>query len=95
MIADESWDSALDPIVIATEAVAEKRQDILRVVHQEGHGGWQVYDDVEPLTSPVVILKEEILKLDSTLKEVTEIKVGYEAYRSDRVSAWKIRRIAR
>ena len=90
---DEMWSNGLDPAVITTTAVAAGRQPVLRVVHEEGHGGWQVYDDVEPLTAPVIMLKEEILKIDPTIAQVTDLPVGYEAYRSDPSFEWPTRRI--
>ena len=58
---DETWSNVLDPAVITTKAVAAGRQPVLRVVHEEGHGGWQVYDDVEPLTAPVIMIAQQVL----------------------------------
>jgi hypothetical protein len=88
MVSASAWDDPLDPIGITSEAVAKKRQPVLRVVHEEGHGGWQFYDDVEPLEGPVVLPKAEILKLDSSLSAVMDLPVGWEATRKDSKSPW-------
>jgi hypothetical protein len=39
-------------------------------------------------TKPQVIPKEELLKLDPTLKEVTDLPVDWEARRSSSSSPW-------
>ncbi len=54
MAGASGWDDPLHPVGMTTEAVANKRKPVLRVVHDEGHGGWQFYDDAEPLKGPVV-----------------------------------------
>jgi hypothetical protein len=82
------WSHRLDPVAITTAAVAEKRHPALRVFHDEGPGGWQFYDDVEPLEAPVVVPKEELLALDPSLAEITDLPVGWEAVREDGSSPW-------
>lgn len=82
------WDDPLDPIGITTEAVAKKRKPILRVVHDTGHGGWQFYDDAEPLKGPVVLPKVELLKLDASLSVIKDLPVGWEATRKNAKSPW-------
>lgn len=88
MVSASVWDDPLDPIGITSEAVAKRRQPVLRVVHEKGHGGWQFYDDIEPLKGPVVLSKPEILKLDPSLSAVTDLPVGWEAIRKDARSPW-------
>jgi hypothetical protein len=88
------WDNPLYPVAIATEAVTTKRQPILRVVHEEGHGGWQFYDDAEPLRRPLVVPKEELLALDPTVASVKDLPVGWEATRESPSSEWHRSRIA-
>lgn len=82
------WDDLLDPVAIITEAVASKRQPILRVTHEEGHGGWQFYDDAEPLTVPVVMSKDQFLALDPSLASLKDLPVGWEAIRENRSGKW-------
>ena len=83
-----SWDNQLDPIVITTEAVRDGRQPIARVLHEEGHGGWQMYDDAEPLGKPVVFPKVEILAIDPSLAEITDLPVGWQAVRESVSGPW-------
>jgi hypothetical protein len=83
-----SWSSPLDTAAITTPAIAERRQPVLRVVHDEGHGGWQFYDDVEPLTGPVVLPKAVFLDLDPSLTDITDLPVGWEAVRETQDGPW-------
>lgn len=88
------WDNPLDPVAVTTDAVADGRLPVLRVVHELGHGGWQLYDDVEELTAPVILPKELLIASDSTIRDVTDLPVGWEAAREDASSPW-IRRAAK
>jgi hypothetical protein len=83
-----AWDDPSDEVVVTTEAVASKRRAILRVRREIGAGGWQCYDDVEPLTKPVVLYKKDILLLDPTLSELKELPLNWEAIRETRLSSW-------
>lgn len=82
------WSSPLDTIAITTPAIAERRHPVLRVVHDEGHGGWQFYDDIEPLIGPVVLPKAVFLELDPSLIEITDLPVGWEAVRETQDRTW-------
>jgi hypothetical protein len=89
-----AWDDPLDPVGITTEAVAKQRKPVLRVLHEAGHGGWQFYDDVEPLSGPVVLPKLELLKLDPSLAAVKDLPVGWEATRQSPTSRWVRKKVA-
>jgi hypothetical protein len=84
-----TWSDPLDPAVITTASVTSKAKPVLLVIREDGHGGWQFMDggDVTGF-KPQVILKDEILKLDPTLKEVTDLPVDWEARRSSASSPW-------
>lgn len=82
------WSSTLDPAVITTEAVAQRRQPVTRIVHEDGHGGWQFYDDIEPLRGPVVLSKSDMLALDPSIASVTDLPVGWEATREAVSEPW-------
>ncbi len=84
-----SWDNPLDPVVITTEEIAQGKSIILIVQHDEGHGGWQLYDGSDVSNKkPFVLPKSEVLKLDSTLKEVTDLPVGWKAVREKKGAKW-------
>jgi hypothetical protein len=84
-----TWSDPLDPIAMTTASVASKAKPVLLVIHEEGHGGWQFMDGGDVTgTKPHVIPKEELLKLDPTLKEVTDLPVDWEGRRSSASSPW-------
>lgn len=87
------WDDPLDPVAIASQAVADKRQPVLRVVHEDGPGGWQFYDDTVPLEGPVALPKEDILSIDPSLAEIKDLPVGWEAIRAAPSGKWARTRI--
>jgi hypothetical protein len=88
------WDDPLDPVGTTTEAVASKRQPVLRVIHEDGHGGWQFYDDAEPLKGPVILPKAQLLTLDATLASIKELPVGWEAVRKSPKEKWLRAKVA-
>ena len=84
-----TWSDSRDPVAITTVSVASKAKPVLLVIHQDGHGGWQFMDGGDvTATKPHVIPKDELLKLDPTLKEVTDLPVDWEARRSSASSPW-------
>lgn len=85
----EPWSDPLDPVVITVSEVATGQRPAMRVRHSYGPGGWQFYDDA-PLRSrePVVVLKDEILALDDSLRQVTDLPVGWEAVRESTQGPW-------
>jgi hypothetical protein len=88
-----AWNDPLDPIVIATEAVASRQKPIARVLHEAGPGGWQLYD-ADPLKGkPIVMPKTEALKLDPSLKGVVNLPVGWEATRQSPKDLWTLRKV--
>jgi len=85
-----SWASLLDPVVITTELIATGKSSILWVVHDEGHGGWQLYDGGDVSNQrPFVLPKSEALRLDPTLLEIIDLPVGWEAHRCEKGAEWK------
>jgi len=76
----DDWDSPLDPIVITTQAIADRASPVLLVIHDEGHGGWQFYDGSDVAgQKPVVLTKDVALALDSSIAEITDLPVGWQA----------------
>ncbi len=84
-----SWESPLDPVVITTEEIANGKAQILIVRHEEGHGGWQLYDGSDVSNKkPFILPKAEALNLDPTLYKITDLPVGWEARRISKNSKW-------
>lgn len=88
-----AWENPLDAVVIATEAVAGRQKPITRVLHEQGPGGWQLYDAGPLKGKPVVLPKTEAMKLDPTLKGVTDLPMGWEATRKSSSEPWVRRRV--
>jgi hypothetical protein len=88
-----TWSDPLDPVAITSDSVVSNTKPVLLVIHAEGHGGWQFMDggDVTGM-KPHVIPKDDLLRLDPTLKEVTDLPVGWEARRSSASSPWAKRK---
>jgi len=85
----DSWSSSLDPVVVTTELVASGRAPVLLVVHEEGHGGWQLHDGSDVSGQPPFVLpKVQALQLDPTLQEVTDLPPGWRAERSHKGAKW-------
>lgn len=75
--------------VITVDEVVSGERDVLLVLHEEGHGGWQFYDGQDVSTRrPTVIVRDEILKLDDSLTDVTDLPVGWMARRSAKGQPW-------
>lgn len=86
------WGDPLDPIVIATQAVVSRQKPVLRVLHEEGPGGWQLYDGGRLTGKPVVLPKTEALTLDPSLRGVIDLPVGWEATRKFQSDTWARRK---
>ena len=84
-----SWNSPLDPVVVTTELIASGKAHVLLVIHEEGHGGWQLHDgsDISG-QKPLILPKVEALRLDPTLQEVTDLPVGWKAERPRKGATW-------
>ena len=84
------WDDPLDPIAITTDEIISGELAIVLVTHDAGHGGWQFMDgqDVSG-RKPVVIPKSELLQIDPTIKEITDLPVGWRAVRDSKDEPWR------
>ena len=85
----DAWDDPMDPVVITTAAIADGQSHVLLVHHEAGHGGWQLYDgsDISG-QKPAVLPKAEALKLDPSLRPITDLPVGWAAYRETPTAPW-------
>jgi hypothetical protein len=89
-----SWDDHLDPVGVTTPAIANGQRPVLRVLHEEGPGGWQFYDGGNLVgVSPVVLPKTEFLRLDPSLRTIKDLPVGWEATRKSKSDPWVRRQV--
>ena len=83
------WSDPLDPVAITTDSVVSKSKPILLVIHEAGHGGWQFMDGADVTgKKPRVIPKDELLKIDPSIREVIDLPVDWEARRAAPTSPW-------
>ena len=87
------WDDPHDVAVTTTQEVIDGKLPVVFVTRDEGvggMGGWQ-FLDAAPLDQrePVCIAKEDLLKLDPTLAEVTDLPVGWFAKRESPGGPWE------
>jgi len=83
------WSDPLDPVAITTDSIISKSKPILLVIHEAGHGGWQFMDGEDVAgTKPRVVPKDELLKLDPTVEELTDLPIDWEARRTNPSSPW-------
>ncbi len=81
------WVSS-EPVCITVAEIADGTRDVLVVYHDYGHG-WQFYSEEELVDkTPQVIEKAELLKIDPTLGEITDLEVGYKAERKFKGGEW-------
>ena len=83
------WNHPYNVAVVTVQEIADGKKPILLVTHDSGHGGWQFMPggDVSG-QKPLVIPKEDILKIDPSIKEITDLPIGWRAVRSTSKSEW-------
>ncbi|WP_145282550.1 hypothetical protein [Pirellulimonas nuda] len=83
------WDHPFNVAVVTVDEVIAGERDVVLVMHDEGHCGFQFYDGYDVGgRKPLVVPREVILELDSTLAEVTDLPVGWSARREKKGSEW-------
>jgi hypothetical protein len=82
-----------DPTNVAVFSIRQivfGKQAILYVTHDADDGSWQFLGTGSPSESDLVIVGlEEICNLDPSIKDLADLPVGWEAWRSDKTAAWK------
>jgi hypothetical protein len=83
------WNHPFNVAVVTVDEIVAGQRDVLLVRHDDGHGGWQFYDgqDVRG-RKPKIIVREEMLKLDASLAEITDLPVGWLARRKAKGQPW-------
>src|SRR5262249_10286630 len=88
-----AWDDPVDIAALAVPEVASGQKPALLVAHDlglgEGLGGWLFLDgDDTAGREPTGIAKVDLLKMDPTLAEVTDLPVGWQARREGPGKPW-------
>lgn len=78
--------------VITTKNIASKQSEVLSVYH-DLDDDWQFMgvDDVTE-DDAMVLSINEIIEIDSTVKDVLDIDLGYSAHRKSKKDKWTIQK---
>jgi hypothetical protein len=93
-----AWEDPVDIAALAVPEVVSGQKPVLLVIHDlgvgEGLGGW-VFLDCDEISArkPEGIAKVDLLKMDPTLKEVTDLPVGWQAHREAPGKPWTRERL--
>ena len=76
--------------VFTTVAVMREEAPILRVSHDADDGAWQFFDAVSTNSSAnaMLVALEEVVKLDPTVAELSDLPLGCSAHRSSPQAPW-------
>jgi len=75
--------------------VVNKGFPVLVAFHNEEHDEWIFFADVNPSVDvQVSVALEELLKLDGTLKELSDLPAGWKATREKKGGPWKREKLA-
>jgi hypothetical protein len=75
--------------VITVRQIIRNRQPILRVSHDNEDGCWQFLEWEEPTEKDaLVVALETIVALDSSVKELADLPLGWTAFRRGPCDPW-------
>ncbi|MCH6198297.1 hypothetical protein MMU07_01795 [Aquiflexum sp. LQ15W] len=82
----------LNTAVLTTIHVLENQSPITHVHHYDEDGVWQFsgLEEIDNNQAFRIVSLEEMIKLDDSILEVSDLPLGYEAYREKIGSFWKI-----
>jgi len=90
MNSEKKFDDDLQIYVFTTSFVIENKSEITFISHDED-GDWQfMSDDKTEEEDARVISLEEMIAHDSSILELADLPLGYQAERSDKYSEWTI-----
>lgn len=89
---DENW-SFNDPqnvAVFTVRSICEHGKPVLYVYHDEDDGVWQFHTDREPKEEDSSIISlGEIVKIDESVKELSDLPYGWCAWRASKRDPWQ------
>ncbi len=84
------FQKAATAVVNTQWVVVNKGLPILVAFHYEENDEWIFFADVNPTVDvQVSVTLEELLKLDGTLKELSDLPAGWKATRQKKGALWK------
>jgi len=77
-------------MVMTTKNIVNNKNPILSVWHEMDDGMWQFLDGTDVNEEDAMMISlEEIVKIDNSVKEVSDLPLGWVAWREKKGSAWK------
>ena len=77
-------------VVVTQWVVVNKGMPILAAFHTAGDEEWMFFADVNPTVDvQVSVTLEELLKLDESLKDLSDLPAEWKATREKKSGAWK------
>ncbi len=77
-------------MVITTKNIIEEKAPILSVWHDSDDGMWQFLDSSDVNEEDAVLVSlEEIVNLDISISEVSDLPLGWVAWREAKDGIWK------
>jgi hypothetical protein len=93
MAADKDWPffDARNTAVFASKKIVFKGEWIYFVTHDQEDGAWQFhpYDGLTPEHEVAVVSLEEMVRLDESLKMLSDLPCGWQAWRNSPNSLWE------
>lgn len=89
---DENWpfDDSQNVAVFTVRSIWEKGKPILYVYHDEEDGAWQFHTEKEPKGEESSIISlSEIVKIDESIKELSNLPYGWCAWRGSKNDQWQ------
>lgn len=79
-----------DVMVITTKNIVSNKKPILSVWHDADDGMWQFLDGTDVNEEDAMMISlAEIVNIDNTVNEVSDLQLGWVAWREQKGSDWK------
>jgi len=79
-----------DVMVMTTKNIVSNKKPILSVWHDADDGMWQFLDGTDVNEEDAMMISlEEIVNIDDTVNEVSDLQLGWVAWREQKGSDWK------
>jgi hypothetical protein len=85
-----SFKESKNIVIFTTKKIVHENEPILYVYHDEEDGAWQFHhgESVE-ISDAVILTLDQIVGMDSTINELSNLPIGWKAWRESRMQPWK------
>ena len=79
--------------VFTTKRIVKDRKPVLLVTHDAEDGAWQFHSgDIARDEDAMIIALSEMVEIDSTITQLADLPIGWEASRNSALDPWKRQR---